>query len=53
MRELMTTLLDVAGLGLVAAGAAAAVWPWLGGAGLAVAGGVVLAGSWAAARLAR
>lgn len=51
MRELMTTLLDVAGLGLVAAGAAAAVWPWLGAAGLAVAGGVVLGGSWLAARL--
>jgi hypothetical protein len=53
MRELMTTLLDVAGLGLVAAGAAAAVWPWIGPAGLAVAGGVVLAGSQVSARLTR
>jgi hypothetical protein len=51
MRELVTTLLDVAGLGLVAAGAAAAVWPWIGAAGLGVGGVVVLAGSWLAARV--
>lgn len=51
MRELLTTLLDIAGLALLAAGAAAAVWPWIGAAGLAVAGVVVLAGSWLATRL--
>ncbi|SEG44777.1 hypothetical protein SAMN04489712_105270 [Thermomonospora echinospora] len=53
MRELVTTLLDAVGLGLVAAGAAAAVFPLVGWAGLALAGGVVLAGSWWAARPAR
>ncbi|GGV34145.1 hypothetical protein GCM10010182_67510 [Actinomadura cremea] len=51
MRDLVTTLLDVAGLGLIAAGAAAAAWPVIGGGGLAVAGGVVLGGSWLASRV--
>jgi len=51
VRELVTTLLDVAGLGLVAAGACAAVFPLIGWAGLMVSGGVVLAGSYLAARL--
>lgn len=50
MRELVTTLLDVLGLLLVAAGAAAALLPLVGWAGLAAAGVVVLAGSWWAAR---
>lgn len=50
MRELVTTALDVLGLLLVAAGAGfAAAWA-VGPAGLAVSGGVVLAGSWWAAR---
>jgi hypothetical protein len=50
---MVTTLLDVLGLLLVAAGAAAAVWPWLGGASLAAAGVIVLAGSWLATIRAR
>lgn len=50
MRELMTTLLDAAGLSLVAAGACAAAYPVIGWAGLMVSGGVVLVGSWLAAR---
>ena len=45
MRERMTTALDTAGLLLVAAGAGAGVYQWLGWAALAVSGGVVLAGS--------
>lgn len=53
MRELVTTLLDVLGLLLVAAGAAAALLPLVGWAGLAAAGIVVLAGSWWAARQSR
>lgn len=48
MRERMTTVLDTAGLLLVAAGAGAGVYQWLGWAALAVSGGVVLAGSWLA-----
>ena len=48
---LITTLLDVLGLLLLAAGAAAAVFPWLGWAALAVAGVVLLAGSWASTKL--
>lgn len=50
MREWMTTWLDVLGLVLVAAGAAAGMYPLIGWAGLAVAGVVVLAGSALAAR---
>lgn len=53
VRELVTTLLDVLGLLLVAAGAAAALLPLLGWGALGVAGAVVLAGSWWAARAAR
>ncbi|MGQ4358873.1 hypothetical protein [Streptomyces sp. SAS_272] len=48
MRERMTTALDTAGLLLVAAGAGAGVYRWLGWAALAVSGVVVLAGSWLA-----
>lgn len=50
MREAMTTVLDVAGLLLVAAGAGAGVYPLIGWAALAVTGAVVLAGSWLAGR---
>ncbi|MFB7473990.1 hypothetical protein [Kitasatospora sp. NPDC056184] len=50
MRTIVTTLLDVLGLLLLAAGAAAAAWLLVGWACLAVAGAVVLAGSWLAAR---
>ena len=49
MREPMTTALDAAGLLLVAAGAGAGTYRWLGWAALAVSGVVVLAGSWLAA----
>ena len=51
MIPLVTTLLDVAGLLLVAAGAGAAVFPVLGYAALAVAGAVLLVGSQVAVRL--
>lgn len=50
MRERMTTALDAAGLLLVAAGAGAGVFQWLGWAALAVSGGVVLLGSALASR---
>ncbi len=53
MRELVTTLLDVLGLLLLAAGAGFAASVWIGWAGLAVSGAVVLAGSAFAARVAR
>lgn len=55
MRDVVTTLLDVLGLLLVAAGAAAAaaMWLHLGWASLVVAGAVVLAGSRHASRVAR
>ncbi|MEU1736472.1 hypothetical protein [Streptosporangium sp. NPDC020145] len=53
MRELVTTLLDVLGLLLVAAGAGAALLPWIGWGALTASGAVVLAGSWWAARQAR
>jgi hypothetical protein len=49
VRERMTTALDAAGLLLVAGGAGAGVYRWLGWAALAVSGVVVLAGSWIAA----
>ncbi|MFF6825042.1 hypothetical protein [Streptomyces longwoodensis] len=49
MRERVTTALDTTGLLLVAAGAGAGVYRWLGWAALAVSGVVVLAGSWWAA----
>jgi len=45
MREVLTSALDALGLLLVAAGLAAAVFPWAGWAALAVAGAVVLGGS--------
>ncbi|GII89636.1 hypothetical protein Ssi03_76260 [Sphaerisporangium siamense] len=50
MRELVTTLLDVLGLLLVAAGACAALLPLIGWGALAGAGLVVLTGSWLAVR---
>lgn len=50
MREFATTLLDATGLLLVATGVAAGSWPYVGGWGLSLAGGVVLGGSWLAAR---
>ena len=50
---LITTLLDVVGLLLLAAGAAAAVFPVVGWVALAVAGVVLLLGSALAARLAK
>lgn len=49
MRERITTALDAAGLLLVAAGAGAGAFRWLGWSALAVTGAVVLAGSWLAA----
>ncbi|MET9734293.1 hypothetical protein ABZZ79_27740 [Streptomyces sp. NPDC006458] len=49
MRERVTTALDAVGLLLVAAGAGAGVYRWLGWAALAVSGAVVLAGSLLAA----
>lgn len=48
MRELVTTLLDVFGLLLVAAGVAWGLGPVIGGWSIAAAGAVVLAGSWLA-----
>lgn len=48
----VTTLLDVLGLLLVAAGASAALWPLVGAASLIVAGLVVTGGSALAAHLA-
>lgn len=50
MRELVTTLLDLVGLLLLAAGACAALYPLIGWAALAAAGLVVLTGSVLAAR---
>lgn len=50
VNRLATTLLDVIGLLLLAAGFAAALFPVLEWACLAVAGGVVLIGSWWAAK---
>ncbi|MFS0697800.1 hypothetical protein [Streptomyces nitrosporeus] len=50
MREQMTTWLDMLGLVLIAAGAAAGLHPLIGWASLAAGGAVVLAGSAYAAR---
>ncbi|MGW1796940.1 hypothetical protein ACWCQN_13235 [Streptomyces sp. NPDC001984] len=50
MREAFTTALDALGLLLVAAGAGAGAYPVMGWGALAVSGGVVLSGSWLAAR---
>ena len=48
MREVLTTILDALGLLLLAAGLGALTYQWIGWAGLAVAGVVVLTGSaWA------
>ena len=49
VRDLVTTVLDVVGLLLIAAGAAAGAAPWVGWGSLAVAGIVVLVGSAVAA----
>jgi hypothetical protein len=46
MREFVTTLLDTAGLLLVAAGVTGGAWASLGPWALVCGGGVVLAGSW-------
>ncbi|MER6956018.1 hypothetical protein [Streptomyces sp. NPDC000618] len=53
MRERMTTALDTVGLLLVAAGAGAGAYRWLGLAALAMSGAVVLGGSWLASRVGR
>ncbi len=50
VREQMTTWLDMLGLVLIAAGAAAGLHPLIGWASLAAGGAVVLAGSAYAAR---
>ena len=52
MREFTTTLLDATGLLLIAAGAAGALWAYVGMGALAVGGAVILAGSWLASWLA-
>lgn len=49
-RVAVTTILDVLGLLLVAAGASAALWTLVGPAALALAGAIVLLGSALAAR---
>lgn len=51
MRDLITSVLDLLGLLLLAAGAVAGLWPLIGGSALAVGGAVLLVGSQAAARL--
>lgn len=51
MQALATTVLDLLGILLLAAGFAAAVFPFIGWAALAVAGIVLLVGSWLADRL--
>jgi len=45
MREVLTSVLDALGLLLVAAGLAAAAFPWMDWAALTVAGVVILVGS--------
>lgn len=50
MRDFVTTLLDAAGLLLIAAGATGGAWTWLGAWALCLGGTVVLLGSWLAAR---
>lgn len=50
MKSFVTITLDAIGLLLIAAGFAAAVYPVLGLSCLAVAGGVILSGSWIAQR---
>jgi hypothetical protein len=46
VRELVTTLLDILGLLLIAAGIAATAGHWIGLGGLFIAGVIVMAGSW-------
>ncbi|MEV4059716.1 hypothetical protein [Nonomuraea dietziae] len=53
VRELVTTLLDVLGLLMVAAGITALLLPWTGWGALAAGGLVVLGGSWWGARQAQ
>lgn len=48
MRDIVTDLLDVAGLVAVAAGLGFAAGHWIGWAGLTVSGVVLLVGSWGA-----
>lgn len=50
MKSIVTTILDVIGLLLLAAGFGAAVFPLVGWVSIGVAGGVVLIGSWLADR---
>lgn len=50
MHELVTTVLDVVGLLLLAAGVVVGLVPWVGGWAFSAGGVVVLAGSWWAAR---
>lgn len=51
MRDFVTTLLDAAGLSLVAAGVSGGLWPLVGAWALCVGGVVVLAGSQVSDRL--
>jgi hypothetical protein len=53
MRDVLTTVLDALALLLVAAGLAATAFPFIGWASLAVAGVVVLTGSWVSSWQAR
>jgi hypothetical protein len=50
MRDSITTGLDVVGLLLVAAGVGASLWQVAGPVALVASGGLLLAGSWLAAR---
>jgi hypothetical protein len=49
VRDLVTTLLDTTGLGLLAAGVTGGLWVWAGAWALCAGGVVLLAGSWLAA----
>ncbi len=51
MRELVTTLLDTAGLSAIAAGVAGGTWPYVGAWGLSFGGVVLLVGSALATRV--
>jgi hypothetical protein len=50
VREFTTTLLDAAGLSLIAAGVAGGLWSLVGAWAMCAAGLVVLVGSWVATR---
>lgn len=52
MRDFVTTLLDTLGLLLIAAGVVGGLWVYVGAWALVGGGGVVLAGSWLASRVA-